>query len=347
MLSLRDALSILFKRKAVIGIFFLSLAVAAFLALKLTAPTYAATSKILVKIGREDIYTPAVTSDVMVSPMMSVIREEQLNSEVQILTSEDLAAGLIGAMTPVGLYPGMFDKHPWYTPKGILQMLIGIYKGLESFFVPLSANPTQEQRALKRFLGKDLSVRGTGNSNVIDVTVYSRIPQLAADAANRLVELYLAERTRIHSDAEGRVFEMQLQNLEDRLAAAEEEFKTFRETHKMTEDEAERRRLQQNVDILKKSRALYLEKVEEYRIDLALSSARIGNVSVISRAAVPSSPSNRKMWLILLAVLIVGLAGGTGLAFLMEFLDDTIETDSDVEKYLDLPVLGKIGYLDK
>ncbi len=345
MLSLRDTLSILFKRRAIIGVFFLSLVVVAFLTLKLIAPTYSATAKILVKIGREDIYTPAITSDALVSPMMSVIKEEQLNSEVEILTSEDLARNLIEGMTPAGLYPGMFDRHPWYTPKGVLQMLISLYKRLEGFFAPLSAHPTPEQSALKRFLRKDLEVGGTGNSNVIDVTVRSKLPQLAADAANSLVELYLAERTRIHSDAEGRVFEMQLQDLENRLTFAEDEFRVFRETHKMTENEAERRRLQQNVDILKKSRALYLEKVEEYRIDMALSSARIGNVSVISRASAPSAPSSPKFWLVMLALLVVGLGGGTGLAFLTEFLDDAVETDSDVEKYLGLPVLGKIGYL--
>lgn len=345
MISLRDAISILFKRKAVICLFFLSLVAGAFLALKITPPTYAAASKILVKIGREDIYTPSIASDAFVSPMISVIREEQLNSEVQIIMSDNLVEKLVEEMGPEGMYPGMLKVHPWYTPKGIMQRLIGVYKSVEGYFAPLSANPSPEQRALKRFLRKDLRVGGTGDSNVIEVTVKSKIPQLAADISNKIVDLYMVERTRIHSDSEGKVFEMQMQEIENRLQAAEAGYKAFRETHKMHEDEAERRRLEQDLEIIKKSRQLYLEKVEEYKINTALSSARIGNVSVISRAIPPSSPASPKIWLVMLAVLGVGLAGGAGLAFLAEFLDDSIETDSDVQKYLGLPVLGKIGYI--
>ena len=40
--------------------------------------------------------------------------------------------------------------------------------------------------------------------------------------------------------------------------------------------------------------------------------------------------------------LVIGLMAGIGLAFLLEYLDSTIETEQDVEKYLNIPVLGVI-----
>lgn len=396
MLSLRDVLSLIFKRKMVIFTFFFSLLLVAFVALKIMAPTYASTAKILIKVGREDIYVPSIPSSTVVNPIMSMIREEQLNSEVQILTSDNLGQKLVETMGPEGLYPGMLKKYPWYTPKGVMQTLTGLYKDLESYFAPLSANPDPEQRALKRLMRKDLIVHGTGDSNVIDVTVRSKIPEIAADAANRLVDLYLTERTRIHSDTEGSVFEAQTRDVEERLEKAQTALQAFREQNRLVDVGGEREglltriaearsmivdleskpsearrvskwrselnklesqistlgdreleyvRLMQDVEVLKKSRQLYLEKFEEHKINQALSDARIGNVSVISKAITSSAPIGPKLWMILLACLVVGLAGGGGIALLIEFLDDTIETDSDVKKYLGVPVLGKIGYI--
>jgi uncharacterized protein involved in exopolysaccharide biosynthesis len=397
MLSFRDALSVFFKRKTIITAFFLTVLAVALITLKLLPPSYAATSKILVKIGREDVYTPAVTpSNALISPMMSMIREEQLNSEVQILTSDNLAEKLVERMTPQGLYPGMFDDHPWYTIKGMRDMVIGIYKGIEGFFAPLSANPTPAQRAMKRFINKDLRVRGTGDSNVIEVTVHSYVPQLSADAANNLVDLYLDERARIHNDVEGGIFAMQMKDIDARLEKAQNDLQTFREQNNMVDvgneraallkrvaearsmivdlqarpseahrmakwrseldklesqmnnlggQELEYVRLVQDVEVLKKSRQLYLEKLEEHKINTALSTARIGNVSVISHAIAPSAPTGPKLWMVFMAILAVGLLGGMGLAVLIEFLDDTVETDADVRHHLGLPVLGKIAYI--
>ncbi|MEI2401385.1 YveK family protein [Niallia taxi] len=44
---------------------------------------------------------------------------------------------------------------------------------------------------------------------------------------------------------------------------------------------------------------------------------------------------------------IVGLLVGIGLAFILEFLDNTVKTESDIEKLLELPVLGAITTIDE
>ncbi len=325
MLSIRDILLILFKRKAVIIGFFLALCLVSFTILKVVPPTYTATSKILIKIGREDVYTPSVTTDAFVSPLISSAREEQLNSEVQIITSEALISKLVDKMGPEGIYPGMLKVHPFYTPKGVVQRVMWMYKYFESIFVPLSAHLTPEQKALKRFSRKDLKVLGTGNSNVIAISVSGKIPDLVAQVNNELVDLYLTERSLIHDDSEGAIFQTQMEDIEARLQEAQAE-----------------RRIQ-DVEVLKKSRKYYLEKIEEHKINAALKQAQIGNVTIISRALPPTSPSSPKFWMVLLAMLGVGIVGGIGLAFLVELIDDTIETDSDVKKHLGLQVIGKIS----
>jgi len=43
---------------------------------------------------------------------------------------------------------------------------------------------------------------------------------------------------------------------------------------------------------------------------------------------------------------ILGMMLGVGIAFLKEFLDNTIKTPEDIQKYLDLPVIGMIPNTD-
>lgn len=396
MLTLRDLLNIIFKRKYVILMFFLAALAGGFVGLKLFAPTYAATSKLMLKIGREDIYVPVVSGTTMNTPLWPMAREEQLNSEIQILTADELLRTLVEKMTPQGLYPSMFVRHPWYTPRGLIQRLLDAYAGLDAYFAPLSANPTPEQRALKRLSRKDLQVKGTGDSHVFDVTVYNKIPDIASRTANTLVDLYLDARGRIHADAQGSIFQAELADIESRLTKAQDDLRQFREAHGLVDVEQEREQLLkrvaeirsvivdlesrpaearragkwhaelkdvetalgtlstieldyvrkvQDVDVLKKSREMYLDRLEEFRIDTAMTNARVGNVSVISRAVTPVGPVSPKLWLVLIAVLVVGLGGGLGLAFLLELFDDTLETERDIEKCLDAPVLAQIGVL--
>lgn len=44
---------------------------------------------------------------------------------------------------------------------------------------------------------------------------------------------------------------------------------------------------------------------------------------------------------------VVGLMVGVGLTFLLEYLDNTVKTEQDIEKLLELPVLGAITIIDE
>ncbi|MCM3652943.1 YveK family protein [Metabacillus litoralis] len=70
----------------------------------------------------------------------------------------------------------------------------------------------------------------------------------------------------------------------------------------------------------------------------------IDNVSVLTEAQIGENPSpiNPKPVLNMAIALVVGLMAGVGLAFLLEYLDNTIKTEQDIENQLGLPVLGAI-----
>ncbi|WP_078543551.1 YveK family protein [Litchfieldia alkalitelluris] len=74
----------------------------------------------------------------------------------------------------------------------------------------------------------------------------------------------------------------------------------------------------------------------------------VDNVSILpaSEFEVSPSPVKPQPLLNMAIALVVGLMIGVGLAFLLEFLDNTIKSEQDIEKVLGLPVLGAITEID-
>ena len=72
---------------------------------------------------------------------------------------------------------------------------------------------------------------------------------------------------------------------------------------------------------------------------------KVDNVSILAKAEVQDniSPVKPKPLLNIVIAMVVGLMAGVGVAFLLEYLDTTIKTESDVEKLLELPVIGVIS----
>ncbi|MFA8438388.1 YveK family protein [Pueribacillus sp. YX66] len=71
----------------------------------------------------------------------------------------------------------------------------------------------------------------------------------------------------------------------------------------------------------------------------------VDNVNILSVADVSDDPSPVKPnpTLNIAIAIVIGLMVGVGLAFLLEYMDNTIKTEHDIEKHLGLPVLGTIA----
>jgi capsular polysaccharide biosynthesis protein len=74
----------------------------------------------------------------------------------------------------------------------------------------------------------------------------------------------------------------------------------------------------------------------------------VDNVTILSKAEVGDQPTpvKPKPALNMAIAFVVGLMTGVGIAFLLEYLDNTIKTEQDIEKLLELPVLGVISNID-
>ena len=67
-----------------------------------------------------------------------------------------------------------------------------------------------------------------------------------------------------------------------------------------------------------------------------------GDIQAIDKAVLPENPVSPNIKLNIAIAFFLGLMVSVGIVFLMEYLDNTIKTENDIEKYLQLPVLGII-----
>lgn len=72
-----------------------------------------------------------------------------------------------------------------------------------------------------------------------------------------------------------------------------------------------------------------------------------GNVQVIEKAKVPENPVSPNKKLNILIAFVLGLMVSVGLALLLEFMDNTYKSKEELEKDLELPVIGVIPELDE
>ncbi len=71
----------------------------------------------------------------------------------------------------------------------------------------------------------------------------------------------------------------------------------------------------------------------------------INNIHILSAAELPENPTPIKPqpMLNMAIAFVVGLMASVGIAFLLEYLDNTIKSEQDIEKLLGLPVLGAVS----
>jgi len=91
----------------------------------------------------------------------------------------------------------------------------------------------------------------------------------------------------------------------------------------------------------------YAANLEQAKIDEALDSQRISNISVAQPATLELKPVRPRRLTLLALGLVVGLGGGLGIALTAEYFDRSFRVPEDVEQQLDVPVLVAIPRLSQ
>lgn len=185
---------------------------------------------------------------------------------------------------------------------------------------------------IKKFLTK-LKVEPSRNTRLVYINYEDRDKDLATRIVNMIANIYAA-RNLVYISKNENVNLIKNEYL--KLQAKYQEYtKVFKEKHpKMGQLKQE---IAQMEDRMKK------EQEDPFKA----TGLKANNVRIIDPAEVPKAPVRPKKAQNILIAVIVGLIGGTGLAFLIEYLDNTVKTTDDVERYVKLPILGYIPVIEK
>lgn len=180
-LAPRRFFTVVFRRRKLIGLSFIGVFLGVVLAIILLPDQYQAEMKVLIERMRFDMVVTAATKDqVDPQPQLSVLSEEDVNTEVDMLQSEDLLENVV---TTCRLEEGL----TWWRK--------ALPKPLQHIFWP--DRNTRIGYAVQTLLN-NLTVLPPNQSNLIKVTYINSDPKVAAQVLDTLGKLYMQKHLLVH-----------------------------------------------------------------------------------------------------------------------------------------------------
>lgn len=91
-----------------------------------------------------------------------------------------------------------------------------------------------------------------------------------------------------------------------------------------------------------KEAEVVIEEIAEEFIETSKELVPNGNIKIIEKVELPEKPVSPNKKMNIAIAFLLGLMVSIGLVFLLEFLDNTFKNKEQLERELDLPVLGSI-----
>lgn len=199
-LNLRDILTVLFKFKHSIIIVSLLFTLASLVLVFFMTPVYEAETSLLVKIGREHMFTTEAND----STHMAIDLKTIVDPELAILASQDLRHRVLETIGVHIMYPDLVGS-----PPDDLSLM---------------------QVALLRF-EENLRVHQEAASNVIQVTFQHGNPKMAAEAVNTLVKFWKEKHLKIFSTPQALFLQKQALSYRARFEETETQLQQFHQEH--------------------------------------------------------------------------------------------------------------------
>ncbi|MGH3851796.1 MAG: GumC family protein, partial [Pseudonocardiaceae bacterium] len=207
-ISVRDGASALFRRRGLVLFTFLSVVMSAVAITLLLPNRYDARMKILVKNQRVDIaITPEATTGASSATVENEVSENQINSEIELLTSTDLLAQVVKE-TGLANHSGGWFGGP----------------------LPEAARVEKAVNAL----AKDLTITPVRKANIISISYSSGSPQTAAAVLKKLGDFYLEKHLKLnHPAGASDFFKNKADEYESQLKEAEQRLTNFQQSNEL------------------------------------------------------------------------------------------------------------------
>jgi len=242
-------------------------------------------------------------------------------------------------------------KEYFESQKEIVQGREVIQQVFDEFKLEEHKDYRNSKEKLDKFSDK-IKVEPVRNTRLLRLYVEDKNPQLAAQLANRIAEVYVQRNLLYITKSE--VIELHKNEYLRLQRKLSEYSKVYKAKHpKMIRLREEIEQMARRIKD-EEARATGTTAAEagstEFEREASgslLAGLKANNISILERAEVPEKPSKPQKRLNVLLAMIVGFFGGTGLVFFLEYLDDTIKDIEDVEKVVKWPFLGYIPNINE
>lgn len=215
--SLREVLTIAFKRKVLVAAVALSIPMVVLIASLLLPRTYEVSATLVVNRARAEMPLAPTDSDRLV---VSQLNEQDLNSEIEVLRSREMIEAVLESM-------GDFESS---RPERA-----GFKKHIGAIKQMLGSTDLSVFDALVVDLQENIGITAVRRSNAIRIGYQSTSPEWATNVVKTLTEEYLERRTdRFQSPQVVSFFEEQMVEAENRLLASEEGLERYLEGSSIT-----------------------------------------------------------------------------------------------------------------
>ncbi len=314
-INLLDTLQVLRRRRWVLISFFVICSLTVALATFLMTPLYMAKTRIMIEAENTNVLN-ASESSADVSNYN--IFENYIETQIAFIKSDRIAGRVYDEFKLADM--------PRYHKK----------EGLAKIFQ-------------KKFLN-DVVLERLRDTRMIEVSVYNPDAKLSADIANRLAEVYVQENLsrraltfirnqRMASlNAEFLRLQSKFDSLSNIYGPKHPDMIALKEEIRLMAQRIQNERFGKPDETDKSKRpnaeeqALLEDTLLKIQENSVLSSSRMSNIGIVDKAIVPREIAKPKHVLNVILGILLGLVGGVLLAFLVDYLDDTVKTDDDLKK---------------
>jgi len=221
--QIRTIFYVIKKHKWKITTLFLSTVVTVAVGSLLATPIYRASSKLMVKLGREDLYVSPASDSRTVFDWSGSAGAQKINAEIAILKSPTLTVQLVDHLGVQWFY-----SYPDRTLKAWPFFKGWLFKETKKTEIP----PIEKAH---KSVGDSIEVSNSPKSNVIDITFDWPDPVIAADGLNNLVDLYISRHVEVHTNPETyNLLKDQAEKWEKKLRKSEKDLEAFKRRHSIT-----------------------------------------------------------------------------------------------------------------
>ncbi len=224
--SFRDVLTALYRRRGVMWLMLIISLTALYGVTSFWPYSYEANTRLLVKLGRENVNISAITRQTSHQQVVSTgVRQQDVTAEADILTSRFVAESVVERLGVETFFPPVIPaKTIWGQFKqtaisGIKDIIGGVKEVLYLF--NLSKPLTENEQAVQK-LQKSLDVETSFNSDVIDISLLWKERETAKKILSTMLDIYMEAHTKVHNAFYGdQFFSNQITHFENRVNESE------------------------------------------------------------------------------------------------------------------------------